>query len=314
MNKDDSILVTGSSGMVGKVLVEQLRDQGYQSILGPSSKQLDLRDQKSTQGYFEKNHIDVVLHLAGHIGGIGGSTKRPYAFLYENMIMAMNIIHAAQASGVKKLLFVGSSCIYPRNCPQPMKEEHLLTDELEPTNEGYALAKISGLKLCEYSNQQFGTNYISLMPCNLFGRNDHFETANSHVISALITKFHQGKTENAPHVEVWGTGKARREFLFADDFAEALIFFAKKYDWKDLNSFVNIGFGKDIAISELAVLIKKTVGYTGTIKFNSDRPDGMPQKLLDVSLATRLGWKAKTSLEDGIKQSYQSYLEQLKTV
>lgn len=311
MKTSDSLLITGAGGLVGSALVLQLQKAGFTHLLVPRSKELDLRDQKQTNDYFQNHQIDYVFHLAGHVGGIGGSVARPVEFLYENEIMALNTIHAAYKKSVKKLLFLGSSCVYPRLSPQPMKEEQLLTGVFEPTNEGYALAKISGMKLCEYMNAQYGTNFISLMPCNLYGYKDHFEPTNSHVISALIYKFHHGKINNEQNVPIWGSGKVRREFLFADDLAEAMIYFMSKYDAKDMPSFINVGTGVDMSIQELALLIKEIVGFQGGLHFDATKPDGIPQKLMDVSKAKKLGWQAKTTLHEGLKKVYQNYLNNL---
>ena len=311
MKTTDSLLITGAGGLVGSALVLQLKKMGYTNLLTPRSKELDLVNQKQTNDYFQSHKIDYVFHLAGHVGGIGGSVARPVEFLYENEMMALNTIHSAFKKSVQKLLFLGSSCVYPRLSPQPMKEEHLLTGVFEPTNEGYALAKISGLKLCEYFNKQYGTNFISLMPCNLYGYQDHFEPTNSHVISALIYKFHQGKRNNDPSVSIWGSGKVRREFLFADDLAEAMIFFMSKHDAKNMPSFVNIGTGVDMSIKELALVIKEIVGFKGGLDFDISKPDGIAQKLMDVSKAGALGWQAKVSLNEGLKRVYQNYVNNL---
>jgi GDP-L-fucose synthase len=223
--------------------------------------------------------------------------------------MQSNVIESARKNNVKKLLFLGSSCIYPRECPQPMKEEHLLSGKLEPTNEGYALAKICGLKECEYSNKQYGTNFINLMPPNIYGLNDHFEPEKSHVVSSLMTKFNHAKENNSEFVEVWGTGTPRREFLYVEDCADAMIYFMEKYSAKEVCPFVNIGSGKDISIKELALLIKDIVGYSGELRFNTEKPDGMPKKLLDSSKAASLGWEAKTDLRNGLEETYKWYLE-----
>lgn len=311
MKTNDKILITGSSGMVGQAIVRLLQNKGYENLILPSSKQLNLLDQNATHHFFSSNQIDYVFHLAGHIGGIKASITHPVEFLYNNNQIIMNTIYAAHLHKVKKLLFLGSSCIFPRNCPQPMKEEHILTGELEPTNEGYALAKISGIKLCEYLNKQYGTNFISLMPCNLYGHNDHFEPENSHVISALIYKMHKAKMENAPEVEVWGSGRSRREFLFTEDIAEAMHFFMKNYDFKDLGPFINVGSGVDNTISEIAALIKEVVGYGGQLRFDASKPDGMPKKLMDVSKSKNFGWQAKISLPEGLKLAYKDYLRRV---
>ena len=303
-----TIFVTGAGGMVGSSLVARLKASGYDRLLTPNSAQLDLRDQAQVRNFFATQQIAYVFHLAGHIGGIGGSVAHPVEFAYENMIMAMNVIHSAYEHRVKKLLFLGSSCIYPRDCPQPMKEEYLLTGPLEPTNEGYALAKISGMKLCEYLHQQYGADFITLMPCNLYGYKDHFETKNSHVISAMLYKFHQAKIHALHEVEVWGTGEARREFLFAEDLVDAMIYFMNKYSFEDIGSFINIGSGVDYSIRELANMVREVVGYGGEIRFDKSRPDGMPRKLMDVSRAYALDWEARTELSKGLRLVYENYL------
>jgi GDP-L-fucose synthase len=312
MNKNSIILITGGRGMVGSALIARLKKDKFTNLLIPTSKELDLTSQKNVSDYFSKNKIDYVFHLAAKVGGIAANIESPAYFLYENLVIQSNVIHAAYQNKIKKLLFLGSSCIYPKDYKQPLKEEYLLADKLEPTNEGYAISKIAGLKLCEYYNKQYGTNFISLMPCNLYGENDHFETKNSHVISSLIYKFTKAKKENLPTVEVWGTGKARREFLYAGDVADAMIFFMKNYDAKDMPSFVNIGSGKDISIKELASVIKKIVGYKGKIIFDTSKPDGMLKKLLDVKKATKLGWKQKTPIEIGLKKTITWYNKNIK--
>jgi len=305
MDKSSKILVTGSQGMIGVHLTNKLRNEGYNNLLTPSSTQLDLRKQKATEKYFEENKIDYVIHLAAKVGGIMANIKSPYSFLYDNRIMDMNVIENSRINNVKKLLYLGSSCIYPRECKQPMKEEYLLTGKLEPTNEGYALAKISGLKLCEYCNKQHGSNFISLVPCNIYGPNDNFDSDASHVISALILKFHVAKKNNLSFVELWGTGKARREFLYVDDAADAILYFMLNCDHDEIGPYVNIGSGKDVFIDELALLIKDIVGYKGKIKYDTSKPDGMPRKLVDVSKAKKLGWKAKIDLREGLQKTYE---------
>ena len=310
MNKKSKILITGSSGMVGRTIVERLHKEGFSNLLLPRSKDLDLKSQSDVDDYFLKNSIDYVFHLAAKVGGIAANIASPADFLYENLLMQSNVIQAAHKNKIKKMLFLGSSCIYPRECPQPMLEEYLLTGKLEPTNEGYALAKISGLKLCEYFNKQYNDNFICLMPCNLYGPYDHFESENSHVMSALISRFNKAKKEKLPYVEIWGTGSARREFLYTEDIADAMFFFMEKYESKDMPPFVNIGTGNDISIKELAYLIKTLIGFDGEIRFDTSKPDGMPKKLLDVSKANSLGWKHNKTIEDGIKNTINWYLEQ----
>jgi len=307
MNETSTILITGASGMVGKSLVSALKEKGFKKIVTLSLKEIDLRNQEGVDNYFKNTHIDYVFHLAARVGGIAANIAAPAEFLYDNLVMECNIIESARKYGVEKLLFLGSSCIYPKECIQPMKEDYLMTGKLEPTNEGYAISKIAGLKLCEYYNRQHATNYLSLIPCNMYGINDHFNLKSSHVISALITKFHNAKVNKLPFVEVWGTGNARREFLYVGDMIDAMIYFMEKYDAKDMLSFVNIGMGEDISIKDLAKLIGDVVGYKGEIKFDTSKPDGMMKKLLDVSLAKKLGWTAKTDLKKGLKLTYDWY-------
>jgi len=309
MEKTARVLVTGGSGMVGRALIQRLRRDGYGRVLAPPSKALDLRDQAAVQRFFADNPIDFVFHLAGHIGGIGASVTYPVEFLYENLMIAMHVIHAARISKVRKLLFLGSSCVYPRDCPPPMNEDDILTGTFEPTNEGYAIAKVAGMKLCEYSNQQYGTNFLNLMPCNVYGHGDHFEPTRSHVVSALIHKFHEAKVRRLPSVEVWGTGTSRRELLFVEDLIDAMLHFMRNVEAKDIGTFVNIGLGQDIAIRDLARLIQDVTGYPGEIVFNADKPDGMPKKLMDVGRAARLGWKAKVAIPEGLKLTYDWYLK-----
>jgi len=309
MEKDSAIFITGGNGMVGRSLIKRLQKEGYTNLLPPNSKELDLRDKKKVFEYVKKNNIHYVLHLAARVGGIQENIKRPAEFLYENLEMQNNVIEASRQYKIKKLLFLGSSCIYPTECPQPMMEEHLLSGKLEPTNEGYALAKISGLKLCEYYNKQYGTNFICLMPPNLYGPNDHFDLKRSHVISALITKFHNAKENNESFVEVWGSGKARREFLYVEDIADAILFFMNNYDSSELPPFVNVGSGKDVSIAELVETIKEVVGYTGKIRFDTTKPDGMMKKLIDSDKAKALGWSAKTDLRRGLEETYRWYKE-----
>ncbi len=308
MHNQSQILITGASGMVGRSLVARLRRDGYLNLLTPPSRELDLRDQAAIDAYFVKRKIDCVFHLAGHIGGIGASVNYPVEFLYENMMISLQVINAARRAGVGKLLYLSSSCVYPRDCPQPMKEDDILTGPFEPTNEGYAIAKVAAMKLCEYSNREYGTNFINLMPCNLYGHGDHFEPEKSHVVSALIYKFHEAKRNKLPAVEVWGTGTTRRELLFVDDVADAMVFFMNNRDAKDIGSFVNIGLGEDITIRDLATAIKDIVEYSGHVVFDASKPDGMPRKLMDVSQAGRLGWHAKVKIHEGLKLTYDWFL------
>lgn len=309
MEKHAPILVTGGSGMVGSALLERLRADGYRNVLAPSSKHLDLRDASAIARFMTENPVEYVFHLAGHIGGIGASVTYPVEFLYENLQIATQVIHAARLAKVKKLVFLSSSCVYPRECAQPMKESDILTGPFEPTNEGYAIAKIAATKLAEYSNRQYGTNFLTLMPCNLYGYRDHFEPARSHVVSALFYKFHQAKVRGLPTVDVWGTGATRRELLFVTDMTEAIMHFMHHVDAGDVGSFVNIGLGADIAIRDLASTIKEVVGYSGEIVFDASKPDGMPRKLMDISRARGLGWAPKVGVEDGLRLTYDWYLK-----
>lgn len=295
--------------MVGRALVARLRSEGYANLQTPSSKQLDLRDRAAVDRYFADHKAEFVFHLAGHIGGIGASVAYPVEFMYENMLISLHVINAARAAGTTKLVYLSSSCVYPRDCPQPMSEESILTGAFEPTNEGYAIAKVAGMKLCEYSNRQYGTNFLNLMPCNLYGYGDHFEPERSHVVSALIYKFHVAKTRNLSTVDVWGTGATRRELLFVTDLADAMLYFMTNRDAKDVGSFVNIGLGEDIPVRELAETIKTIVGYSGSIVFDPTKPDGMPRKLMDVSKAARLGWRARVRIPEGLAQTYDWFLK-----
>lgn len=310
MNKDSKIYVSGSNGMVGKNMVEVLKKAGFNNLITPSSSELDLRNQKDTEDFIKKNNPEYIFHFAAYIGGIMANINNPARYFYDNLIISTNIINAAYKYGVKNVLNLGSSCIYPRECKQPMKEEYLMTGPLEPTNEGYALAKIASLKLCEVYNKQYGTNFISLMPCNLYGRYERFDKDRSHVIAGLITKFEEAKISNKETVTLWGTGKARREFMYAEDIAKACLYFMEHYSANDLsNSFINIGSGKDISIKELAELIKDIVGFEGEILWDTNKPDGMPQKLLNVQQMEKFGFTPKTSLKEGLILTYDHYLK-----
>jgi len=309
MHKDTRILVTGSNGMVGSALVRRLKYLGFTTVLTPTSKDLDLRNQEAVDEYFATHDINYVFHLAAKVGGIKANINFSAEFLYDNIIMGCNVINSARKYGVKKLLFLGSSCIFPKNCRQPMKETDIMTGPLEPTNEGYAFGKLSILKMCEMFNKQFGTNFISLMPCNIYGIGDHFDLERSHVMGALITKFHNAKINNLPSVEIWGSGKAKREFIFVDDVIDAIMFFMTKCNAQDIIPFVNIGTGTDVTINELAHLISSVVGYKGKIVFNKDKPEGMMRKCLDVIKANKLGWKANVKLMDGLEKTYEWYIK-----
>lgn len=305
MEKNAKIYVAGHRGMVGSAIVRALKSQGYTNIITRTSKELDLRRQIDVEEFFAKEKPDYVFLAAAKVGGILANNEAPADFMYDNMILEMNVIHEAYKNKVKKLMFLGSSCIYPRMAPQPMKEDCLLTSELEKTNEAYALAKISGLKYCEYLNRQYNTDFISVMPTNLYGPNDNYHPEHSHVLPALIRRFHEAKENNLNEVVIWGTGTPLREFLYVDDLADACVYLMNTYSG---NETVNLGTGKELSIKELAELVKKVVGFKGNITFDTTKPDGTPRKLLDVSKLEKLGWKYKTKLEDGIKLAYKDFL------
>jgi GDP-L-fucose synthase len=311
LDKGAKFLVTGNEGMVGTSLLKRLRAGGYTNILTPLLKDLDLRDQAKTDLYFKENKPVYVIHLAARVGGIKANKEAPAGFLYDNLIMECNVIESARKYGVKKLLFMGSACIYPRDCNQPMKEEDLMTGKLEPTNEGYSLAKIIGLKLCEMYNMQYGTNFINLLPNNLYGPYDHFGEEGAHVIPSLMTRFFEAKEKGLPSVEVWGTGKVEREFLFVEDMVEAIVYFMENYDADKLPPFVNVGNGKDVSIKELAFMIKEIVGYEGEVKFDPQGVEGMPKRLMDGSKAAELGLEIKTDLKEGLEKTYKWYMESM---
>ena len=301
MEKDAKIYVAGHQGMVGSAIVRELRRQGYMNIIVRTHKELNLGNQYSVQNFFEIEKPEYVFLAAAKVGGIIANQEAMADFLYDNMILEMNVIHSAWKNGCKKLEFLGSSCIYPRMAAQPMKESCLLTGELEKTNEAYALAKISGLKYCEFLNRQYGTDYISVMPTNLYGPNDNYHPLHSHVLPAMIRRFHEAKQEGIPFVVCWGDGSPLREFLYVDDLAELCIFLMNKYSG---NEAVNAGTGKEVTIKELTELIAKLIGYTGEIRWDKSKPNGTPRKLLDVSKAASLGWTYKTDLEEGISLAY----------
>lgn len=309
LDKNSKIYVAGNKGLVGSAIVRNLREKGYINIIGRTHKELDLKSQIDVRKFFEEEKPEYVFLAAAHVGGINANNTCPADFIYENLEIQNNVIKAAHDFKVKKLLFLGSSCIYPKMCPQPIKEEYLLSGYLEPTNEGYALAKITGLKMCRFFKRQYGDNFISCMPTNLYGTNDNFDLNSSHVMPALIRKFHEAKVNNASVVEVWGTGKPLREFLYVDDMADGCVFLMENYNGEE---HVNIGTGKELTIGELAQMVKEIVGFGGELRFNTDKLDGTPRKLLDVSKLEGLGWKYKVELRDGIKLSYEWFKENYK--
>ena len=304
MEKNASIYVAGHRGMVGSAIVRELKNQGYNNLIFKTRKDLDLLDQREVIAFFESNKPEYVFLAAAKVGGIHANNTRPADFLYENMMIEMNVINAAWKSGVKKLIFLGSSCIYPRLAPQPLKEEYLLSGKLEVTNEAYALAKISGLKYCEYLNRQYGTNFISVMPTNLYGLNDNYHPTHSHVIPALIRRFHEAKVNNYETAVCWGDGSPLREFLYVDDLANLCIFLMNNYSG---NETVNGGTGIEISIKTLTEYISSIVGYKGKIIWDTSKPNGTPRKLLDISKIQNLGWKHKTELIDGLKLAYDDF-------
>lgn len=308
MEKHQKIYIAGHRGMVGSAIVRKLKQEGYSNLVYRSSSELDLRDQKAVFDFFSHEKPEFVFLAAAKVGGILANNTYRADFLYDNLMMEANIIKAAHAFGVEKLLFLGSSCIYPKMCPQPIKEEYLLTGLLEPTNEPYAIAKIAGIKLAETFREQYGCNFISAMPTNLYGPNDNYDLANSHVLPALIRKFHEAKINNNPTVSIWGTGTPKREFLHVDDLAQACYFLMQNYNG---DTWINVGTGEDVSIKELAETIKEIVGYSGSLVFDSEKPDGTPRKLMDVSKINQLGWKHSISLKDGIISTYADYLQKV---
>ncbi|MCL5023296.1 MAG: GDP-L-fucose synthase [Nitrospirae bacterium] len=340
MDSSSKILIAGRRGMVGSAIERRLREEGFANIIGPSSKELDLTDQKAVIGYLGAEKPDYLFLAAAKVGGIYANSAYPADFIYRNLMIECNLIHGAYTAGVKKLLFLGSSCIYPKFAPQPMKEEYLLDGKLEPTNEPYAVAKIAGIKLCESYNRQYGTDFISCMPTNLYGPNDNYDPMNSHVIPALIRRFHEAKavstkavsskqetgsrkqeaagssevptpyslvhTESSPAVVIWGTGAPKREFLYVEDLADACVFLMKNYSG---NETVNVGSGEEVTIRELAGMVGTVVGFQGDIIFDPTKPDGTPRKLVDCSKINTMGWKAKTKLREGLRLAYEDYLK-----
>jgi GDP-L-fucose synthase len=312
---DSKIYVAGHNGLVGSSILRRLQAGGYTNIIARASKELDLTRQAEVEAFFENEKPDYVFLAAAKVGGILANSTYKADFIYRNLMIASNVIHAAYKFKTKKLLNLGSSCIYPKFAPQPMKEEHLLTGTLEPTNEPYAIAKIAAIKLCRYYNEQYGTNFISAMPTNLYGLKDNFDLLESHVLPAMIRKFHEAKIAPRPRpavqpsVVLWGTGSPFREFLYVDDLADACVFLIEKYDYSEIGEFINIGTGRDISIEDLALMIRDIVGFRGEIVWDSTKPDGTPKKLLDISRIKALGWEPKTSLQEGIRKTYQWYLK-----
>ncbi len=307
MTKDSKIYIAGHRGMVGSAILRRLQSEGHTNLIHKTHKELDLCNQSEVEAFFERERPEYVFLAAARVGGILANSTYPADFIYSNLAIQVNVIHNAYVYGVKKLLFLGSSCIYPKLCPQPMKEEHLLTAPLEPTNEPYAIAKIAGIRMCQAYNRQYGTNFISIMPTNVYGPNDNFDLETSHVLPALIRKCVEAvqmKEDKHPSITVWGTGKPRREFLYVDDLADASLFLMEKYDSPDI---INVGTGEDISINELAHMIKEITGYKGGLEFDTSKPDGMQRKLLDVTQINALGWKAKTTLQQGIEETYRWY-------
>ncbi len=306
MEKNSKIFIAGHRGMVGSAILRELEKQGYSNIVTKTHKELDLLNQQAVSDFFSKEKPEFVFLAAAKVGGIEANRSQLGAFTYENLQIQNNVIHSSYLNGVKRLIFLGSSCIYPRLAPQPIKEEHLLTGLLEPTNYGYAIAKIAGVKMCEAYRTQYGCDFVPLMPTNLYGINDNFDLKGSHVLPALMRKFHEAKISGQKFVEVWGSGTPKRELLYVDDLAEACVFVMNN---KEVTGLTNIGTGEDATIKELAEMVKKAVGFSGEIKFDPTKPDGAPRKCLDVSKINSLGWKATTSLEVGLKKVYEWYLQ-----
>jgi GDP-L-fucose synthase len=314
MNLNDKIYITGHRGLVGSAIVRQLESRGFTNLLMRTHKELDLTNQAQVQSFFQQEKPDYVILAAAKVGGIHANNTYPADFIYQNMMIEANVINSAYENKVKRLLFLGSTCIYPKAVEQPMREDAILTDVLEPTNEPYALAKIAGIKLCESYNRQYGTDFRSVMPTNLYGINDNFHPENSHVIPALMQRFHQAKVNNDTEVVVWGTGNAMREFLYVDDMAQASLFVLEldektyKANTKPMLSHINVGTGKDITIREMAKTMKEVVGYKGKLTFDTTKPDGSPRKLIDVTRLTKMGWGYSVELKDGLSKTYDWYL------
>lgn len=311
MQPDSKIYIAGHRGLVGSAIARRLLAGGYspQSLILRTHQELDLTDQRTVNEFFEEQKPEYVFLAAAKVGGIHANNTYRADFIYQNLMIEANIVHASYRQGVKKLMFLGSSCIYPKHAPQPMKEEHLLTGLLEPTNEPYAIAKIAGIKMCAAYNRQHGTNFMSVMPTNLYGPGDNYDLKNSHVLPALVRKMHEAKVRGAKEVVVWGTGTPKREFLYSEDMADACVYLMEKYNASDIGEFVNIGAGKELTIRELAELIADVVDFRGAFVFDASKPDGTPRKLLDVTRLRALGWQAKTGIKDGIEMAYRNYLD-----
>ena len=311
MKSDSKIYVAGHRGLVGSAITRRLQSGGYSNLLLRTHADLDLLDQRAVDEFFARERPEYVFLAAAKVGGIHANNIYRADFIYQNLMIESNIIHASYRHGVKKLMFLGSSCIYPKHAPQPMKEEYLLTGLLEPTNEPYAIAKIAGIKMCDAYNRQYGTNFMSAMPTNLYGPGDNYDLQSSHVLPALIRKMHEAKAQNAKDVVVWGTGSPRREFLYSDDLADACVFLMERYNAADVGEFINIGVGKEITIREAAELIADVVGFRGKLVFDNSKPDGTPRKLLDVTRLQALGWQAKIGFKEGIAKAYADFLQNI---
>lgn len=308
MTPSSKIYVAGHRGLAGSAILRRLEACGYSNIICRTHSELDLANQHSVSGFFTQERPDYVFIAAGKVGGIYANNIYPAEFIYQNLMIEANIIHSAHECKVKKLMFLGSSCIYPKHAPQPMKEDQLLTGKLEPTNEPYAIAKIAGIKMCAAYNRQYGSNFVSVMPTNLYGPSDNYDLNNSHVLPALIRKMHEAKVRGDKEILVWGTGTPRREFLYSDDLADACIFLMERFNAKEIGEFINIGVGHDVTIREIAELVAEVVQFKGRLAFDTSKPDGTPLKLLDVSRLTSLGWRAKIGLKEGLAMAYRDYL------
>jgi GDP-L-fucose synthase len=308
LDRNAKIYVAGHRGLVGGAIWRRLERAGFTNLIGRTSKELDLREQAAVAKFFAEARPEYVFLAAARVGGIRANNTYPAEFIYDNLMIQTNVLHQAYLHGVKKLLFLGSSCIYPKFCPQPMKEEHLLSGKLEPTNEPYAVAKIAGITMCQSYRRQYGASFIAAMPTNLYGPGDNFDPVDSHVIPGLMRRIHEAKVQDAEEVTIWGTGTPRREFLYIDDLADACLFLMEKYDDPEI---INVGVGQDLSIAELAHLLVEVVGFQGRLTFDPSYPDGTPQKLLDVSRLSQMGWKAQTSLETGLKVTYDWFSQHL---